>query len=256
MAEHHHIDHDDALAAAFDGQAARFERAPVQTDPEALARLVRFADLAPDSLLLDAGCGPGLVSRAFLDSGHRIVGVDLSREMIERARLRCSETDRVTFLQGSIFDSTLVGPFDACISRYVLHHVIDPPTFLLRQVELLRPGGIVVLNDHTSSPDPHQAAWHNAIETLRDRTHTANLSPGVIVDLFAASGLDLIRVVEEVFTLDFDEWFDRGTPTAPKPQVRSLIDAGPRSRGFVGRTLSGGRLQIECRRVIVRGVKP
>ena len=60
MADSGHPDHDQALAAAFDGQAARFERAPVQTDPGALARLVRFADLPPDSLLLDAGCGPGL----------------------------------------------------------------------------------------------------------------------------------------------------------------------------------------------------
>ena len=53
--------HDRDLAEAFDGQAARFEKAPVQTDPAALGRLVRAADLPADSLVLDAGCGPGLV---------------------------------------------------------------------------------------------------------------------------------------------------------------------------------------------------
>jgi hypothetical protein len=37
-------DHDQALATAFDGQAAKFERAPVQSDPAALERLVRAAD--------------------------------------------------------------------------------------------------------------------------------------------------------------------------------------------------------------------
>ena len=72
--------HDQKLAAAFDAQAERFERAPVQSDPAALARLVQFADLPPDQLILDAGCGPGLVCGAFLEAGHRLVGVDLSSE--------------------------------------------------------------------------------------------------------------------------------------------------------------------------------
>ena len=192
----------------------------------------------------------------FLDAGHRVVGVDLSAEMIDRARLRCPDPQRATFIQGSIYDHATAGGFDASVSRYVLHHVAEPSRFLARQVELIRPGGIVVLNDHTASPDPAQAAWHNAIEVLRDRTHTANLSPGAIVDLFAAAGLESIRIIEERFTLDFDEWFDRGTPTAPKDEVRARIEVGPPSRGFQGRPLADGRLQIECWRVIVRGVKP
>ena len=41
-------EHDRDLSAAFDGQAERFEKAPVQTDPAALARLVAAADLPPD----------------------------------------------------------------------------------------------------------------------------------------------------------------------------------------------------------------
>ncbi|HEX8200635.1 MAG TPA: class I SAM-dependent methyltransferase, partial [Isosphaeraceae bacterium] len=59
-------DHDADLASAFDDQAEQFERAPVQSDPHALARLVRIAALPPDSLVLDVGCGPGLVAEAFL----------------------------------------------------------------------------------------------------------------------------------------------------------------------------------------------
>ena len=119
--------HDRDLASAFDGQAAQFEKAPVQTDPAALARLVAEANLPPDSSVLDAGCGPGLVSLAFLEAGHRVVGVDLSDEMIARARARCARFgDRARFERRSLFDPSPVGPFDASISRYVLHHVADP----------------------------------------------------------------------------------------------------------------------------------
>jgi SAM-dependent methyltransferase len=170
--------------------------------------------------------------------------------------LRCPDPGRATFLQGSIYEIDPGGPFDASVSRYVLHHVADPTRFVRRQVELLRPGGVLVLSDHTTDPDPGVADWHNRIEVSRDKTHTASLTAGTIVDLLAAAGLGEIRLLEESYTLDFDEWFDRGTPTAPKAEVRARIEAGPPARGFAGRPTSGGRLEISGRRVVVRGVKP
>ena len=91
---------------------------------------------------------------------------------------------------------------------------------------------------------------------MRDRTHTSNLAPGAIVDLFASAGLGSIRLVEEAFTLDFDEWFDRGTPAASKDEVRALVLAGPHARGFRGVEGDDGRVTIRCWRTIVRGVKP
>lgn len=247
--------HDRDLSAAFDGQAARFERAPVQTDPRALKFLVETADLPPDSLILDAGCGPGLVASAFLEAGHRVVGVDLSPEMVERARARCaSYGDRARFECRSLYDAGLTDGFDAAVSRYVMHHVQDPLAFVRRQAELVRPGGVVVLSDHTTDPDPDRASWHNTIEILRDQTHTKCLAPGAIVNLFAAAGLESLRLVEEAFTLDFDEWFDRGTQIATKEVVRTRILAG-NARGFAPEVI-GEAITLHARRAIVRGVRP
>ncbi|WP_422931337.1 class I SAM-dependent methyltransferase [Singulisphaera sp. PoT] len=250
-------EHDRALSVAFDGQAQKFERAPVQSDPAALARLVQFAGLAPDSYILDAGCGPGLVSTALLQAGHRVFGVDLSAEMIARARTRGEPFgDRAQFSQTTVFDPSLWGPFDATISRYVLHHVTDPAEFLFRQVELLRPGGVVILCDHTTDPDRDRARHHQEIEKARDSTHTLNLTPGAIIDLFASAGLFEIQMVEETFTLDFDEWFDRGTPSAPKAEVRDRIVNGPQARGYHAVESADGSVTITCQRSLVRGRKP
>lgn len=250
-------EHDRALSAAFDGQAPKFERAPVQSDPAALARLVLAADLPSESLVLDVGCGPGLVSNVLLEAGHRVEGVDLSAEMIARARARCQAFgDRAGFERLSIYDPALNGPYDATISRYVLHHVTEPLAFISRQVELLRPGGILVLSDHTTDPDPSAARHHQEIEKARDSTHTRNPTPGELVDLFAAAGLVEIRMVEERFELDFDEWFDRGTPSLPKEEVRAMMLEGPRPRGFHAALQPDGRIRIFCERAIVRGVKP
>jgi 2-polyprenyl-3-methyl-5-hydroxy-6-metoxy-1,4-benzoquinol methylase len=248
--------HDRDLATAFDGQAAQFECAPVQTDPQALARLVSFADLSPDALVLDAGCGPGLVARALLEAGHRVFGVDLSAEMVARARLRCQEFgERATFAQGSVFGPVAAGPFDAAISRFVLHHVADPLGFVARQVELVRPGGVVVVADHTTDPAPALALEHQWVERLRDRTHTRCLTGGELVDLLATAGLERIRLVEESLNLDFDEWFDRGTPVAAKADVRTILLGLPPIRGFQVEEVAGGRVAICCWRATVRGEK-
>jgi SAM-dependent methyltransferase len=250
--------HDRNLAEAFDGQAARFERAPVQTDPVALGRLVRDAVFPDNSYVLDAGCGPGLVSRGLLDAGFQVAGVDLSREMIERARLRCADSgDKAQFLQASIFDASLetLAPFDGAISRYVLHHTPDPKAFLARQAELLRPGGVMVACDHVTDTDSARAAYHQTIEVARDKTHTRNLTSGEMTDLFASVGLSDISLHEESFILDFDEWFDRGTPSDTKENVSKRILSGS-ARGFDAMLQPNGAIRIACIRTSVRGVKP
>ncbi len=252
MDEHH----DRELERAFDGQAARFERAPVQLDPDALSRLVTFAAFPPEARVLDAGCGPGLVAEALLLAGLRVHGVDLSAEMVRRARQRCLRFgDRASFEQGSALSLSAQAPFDGAISRLVLHHVADPFAFVRRQVELVRPGGVVVASDHTSDPDPAAARWHEEIERWRDRTHVRNPTPGQLADLLAGAGLEALSLVEERFELDFDEWFDRGTPSRPKAEVRAAVLAG-RARGYDPVARPDGGITIRCFRTLARGVKP
>ena len=240
---------------AFDDQAARFVRAPTQSDPLALARLVAFADFPPGAYLFDAGCGPGLVAEAFLEAGHRVYGVDLSPEMVRRARVRCARFgERARFDHGAVQD--LDGdPFDGAVSRFVVHHALDPLAFLVAQVIRVRPGGVVLVCDHTTDPAPEAAQWHQEVERGRDRTHARNLTPGELVDLAARAGLEQLRMAEEPFELDFDEWFDRGTPSAAKVDLARLLLAG-RARGCNPIPRSEGGISIRCFRSLVRGVKP
>ena len=249
-------DHDRDLRQAFDRQAPMFERSPVASDAAALERLVAFADLPAGSRLLDAGCGPGLVAEAFLRAGHRVVGVDLSEEMVARARTRCAgHGDRARFERQSLHDA-LDGPFDASVSRLVLHHVLDPAAFVRRQVELLRPGGVLLAADIVTDPDPARRRWQDEVERARDRTHVRTLTGGEILDLLAAAGLGALRAAEEPLALDFDEWFDRGSPARPKEEARALLLSGPGARGFAPSLGPGGSVRIDGCRVLVRGTKP
>ena len=246
---------EQALAEAFDGQAARFERAQVQTDPVALARMVEFAALPPDSLVLDAGSGPGIVAEAFLAAGHRVHGIDLSGEMVRRARERCARFgDRARFEQGSIFGLAPAAAYDAALSRFVVHHAVDPLAFVRAKAERVRSGGAVLVSDHVTDPHGPSARWHQDIERARDRTHERNLTPGELVDVFGRAGLSAVQLAEDSFELDFDEWFDRGTPSLPKADVRARVLAG-NARGFGVLQRPDGGITIRCVRVLVRGVR-
>ena len=149
-------------------------------------------------LVLDAGCGPGLVAAALLAAGLRVVGVDLSGEMIERARMRCAgvRAARARFVQASLFDAVAaLGPFDGAIlalSCCTTCSTRRPSS--ARQVELLRPGGVLVVCDHLTDTDPDRADHHERLERARDRSHTRSLTGGRIVDLFAAAGLSEITL--------------------------------------------------------------
>jgi 2-polyprenyl-3-methyl-5-hydroxy-6-metoxy-1,4-benzoquinol methylase len=193
-----------------------------------------------------------------LDAGLSVVGVDLSSEMVARARRRCADYgERAVFLHGSVHDVLLnqAAPFDGALTRFVVHHVVDPHAFLARQVALVRHGGVVVACDHITDPRPAIAAHHGVLEVARDRTHTRNLTGGELVDLFAQAGLEEISLVEEPFTLDYDEWFDRGTPADTKESVRAKLLAGPIIRSFRPSLQGDGCIRIDCTRAIVRGVK-
>jgi len=104
-------------------------------------------------------------------------------------------------------------------------------------------------------PDPQRARYREALEKAGDHTHTRNLTAGQIADLLAQSGLAEIQMIEEPFTLDFDEWFDRGTPAESKAHVRDELLAGTSARGFRPRSQEDGHIQIDCIQATIRGVR-
>jgi magnesium-protoporphyrin O-methyltransferase len=77
-----------------EGHAQVVEQALAWVDEAAQGRSLR---------ILDAGCGPGIVSLALARRGHTVVGCDLSEQMVETSRQRLANEppavrDRATFV--------------------------------------------------------------------------------------------------------------------------------------------------------------
>lgn len=118
----------------------RFDVDLLESSP-GLSERVRGAEV------IDLGCGTGRMGRwARRHRAKRVVGVDLTPAMLERAEAR-GVYDRLE--PGSVTDTGLpAGSADGLVSSLVLCHVGALAAFFAEARRLLRPGGWLALVDY------------------------------------------------------------------------------------------------------------
>jgi len=97
--------------------------------------------------VLEVGCGLGRLTVKLATANREVTGVDLSPEMIARARKEDNQARRLMFFCGDFLEREFTAKqFDCVISAATLHHM--PENIAVpRMVELLRPGGRLVIHD-------------------------------------------------------------------------------------------------------------
>ena len=102
--------------------------------------IIAGAALSPGKRVLEIGCGTGLFTEMFAATGVAIIAVDISPELLEKARARRLPAVQVTFCERSFEECDVEGPFDAVIGSSVLHH-LELESAIRRIKELLKPRG-------------------------------------------------------------------------------------------------------------------
>lgn len=103
--------------------------------------------LKQSDLVLDYGCGPGLMTNQFTKHVKKILGIDISSKMIDVARRNAEEDSikNIDYAQSTIFDEKLEDEsFNVITAFNVLHLVEDERKTLKRINELLKPGGFFI----------------------------------------------------------------------------------------------------------------
>jgi SAM-dependent methyltransferase len=104
-----------------------------------------IVDAIPPGVALDAACGTGRWSRSLAARGHRVIGVDSSPDMLERARARVPEGD---FRLGDLHRMPLAdAEVDLIVCSLALTHVSVLDPVLAEFARVLRPGGHLVISD-------------------------------------------------------------------------------------------------------------
>jgi SAM-dependent methyltransferase len=136
----------------WDQHAATFDQEPDHGlfDPDVRAAWAAvLLPLMPSSRasVADLGCGTGSLSVLLAQAGHEVRGVDLSGRMVTAAQAKAKAAGvPAMFVQGDASQPPYApGTCDVVLARHVLWALPDPAAALKVWVDLLKPGGLLVL---------------------------------------------------------------------------------------------------------------
>ncbi len=205
---------------------------------------IALLELRRGETVLDLGSGAGI--DAFLAAeevgpGGRVIGVDMTPEMLERARKNAVSTGRtnVEFREGRLEALPVEdGSVDAVTSNCVINLVPDKAAVFAEVARVLRPGGRMVVSDIVlDAPLPEAvradiAAWVGCISgAMRKDDYLGRVE---------AAGLTQVEVLKDI---DYGASVEAAAPD----QVRELLErTGAKREDLVG----------TVRSVTVRATKP
>jgi trans-aconitate 2-methyltransferase len=134
-------------------------------------RVLSELELRGDECVLDAGCGTGKLTRILLQSlpRGRVVGLDLSRNMVQHAQqdLHPDFDDRAQFVAADLVTLPFRNCFDGIFSTASFHWVLDHDGLFRNLYEALRPAGWL----HA------QCGGYRNLDRLRQRVSTLSRAP-------------------------------------------------------------------------------
>ena len=120
-------------------------------------RLFHDAGLGPGQRVLDIGSGLGDVSMLaarLVGTNGAVVGVDRDASIIAKAKVRVTDAGlrNVEFVESELGQIRIREPFDAIVGRLILEFLPDPNAIVKSLTRLLRPGGVLAIQDACWGP--------------------------------------------------------------------------------------------------------
>jgi SAM-dependent methyltransferase len=178
----------------FDPRAAEYARHR-KIHPGVLAELIESGLFAPETRVLDVGCGTGNYAAALAAAtGCRISGVDPSARMLDLARdvapwesLVPGRAESLPFADDS---------FDVVMSTDVIHHIGDRDAYFQESVRVLRPGGqlVTVTDSHDDILHRRPLSSHFP-ETVDIELQRYPAVPQLLAEM-ARAGFVMQRIIE------------------------------------------------------------
>lgn len=215
-----------AILQEYRRQAPRWGKLDIN---EHLRWVVDQLPLSPHCEVVDVAAGTGLFGRAVAAHVARVTAVDITPEMIEQGRARAQQ-DGITNMdwqQGAA--ETLPFPdatFDLAITRYSVHHFVDPAAVFREMGRIVRTDGAIAVVDMVSDERSEVATYHDVLETQIDSTHTHILSPSRLLEATAKAGLTVQAYLSRDVPMNFAQWQAHIPQDAPVRQnVRQALEA-------------------------------
>lgn len=112
------------------------------------AELVAFAGVRAGQKVLDVACGTGVVAITAARAGARVTGLDLTPELIERARYNAQLAGMVVeWHEGDVEKLPFAdGTFDVVVSQFGHIFAPRPAVAIAEMLRVLKPGGTIAFS--------------------------------------------------------------------------------------------------------------
>jgi|TARA_Y100000310_G_scaffold263779_1_gene274207 2-polyprenyl-6-hydroxyphenyl methylase/3-demethylubiquinone-9 3-methyltransferase len=157
---------DQAEISKFDQRAANWWnrqgdfKALHDINPLRLGYIEARATLA-DAMVLDVGCGGGILSEGIAKRGATVTGIDLAEAPLEVARSHSGQSGlEIDYLRLSAeeFAEEKAGSFDVITCMELLEHVPEPQVTIGACCKLLKQGGHLFLSSVNRNPKSYLLA--------------------------------------------------------------------------------------------------
>jgi SAM-dependent methyltransferase len=194
----------------FDGHAPKYmENLFVKSTLAEVDFIIAEFSLPPGSRILDMGCGTGRHSVELARRGYRMTGVDLSRGMLEQARMAAAKAGvEIELIQADATEVKLKPVFDGaiclCEGSFGLlgwrHSARDQGYAILRNIcDALKPGGRLILN---ASNGLKKIRQYSQADVDSGKFDPDSLVEVCIMEWETPSGKESVEVREKGYTPD------------------------------------------------------
>ena len=148
------FDENPGMAVKYDRIGDTYDRTR-RADPRIAERLVSLIKSVPGTFVLDIGCGTGNYTSALTKRGLKMVGLDLSRNMLAMARAKhprlplvCADGAALPFAGGA---------FAHAVTTLAIHHMADLTAVFSSARRVVAKGGRCVIL--SAFPEQLEAYW-------------------------------------------------------------------------------------------------
>ena len=217
--------------------------------------LVQAGDLSADDVALDVGTGTGIIARAVAPLVARVVGIDISAEMIKVSQASAAPNCECEI--GDVRDLRFpTGHFSRAFARMVFHGLIDSGDAAAKECcRVLRPGGKFVLSEGIP-PSPVAEPWYTEMFRLKEErlTFSAELLEGLLRRAGFAGVQTYIHVSPQV---SIANWIENGDLSADQRQklMQVHLEMPDEVRQVYNATFTEDDVLLDMKFAIVVGTK-
>ena len=199
---------DRALFDRIAGSYARKDLFPASAKArqQRLRQTLGHHSLGADIDILEIGCGAGYSARYLSGRYRSFTGIDYSEELIRYAKTQNSVPD-ARFEAIDLKNYNPGRQFDIVFMIGVLHHMTDMPAEMQSLMRLVRPGGMVAVNEpQPSNPIIHRMRKMRAKLDTSYSEEQVELTAHQVRTLFLDAGLDNVSSLPQgYFSTPFAE---------------------------------------------------